>query len=86
MIFNICFLFLLQEKGVTVNALHPGVIHSELGRHLDGGMPWPFSCLFIRLLGLMSWLFFKTPKQGAQTTVHCAVAEELEDVTGQYFR
>ena len=31
-------------------------------------------------------LMFKTIVQGAQTTIHCAVAEELEGVTGKYFR
>ena len=29
-------------------------------------------------------IFAKTPKQGAQTTIYCAVSEEMEGVTGQY--
>ena len=29
-------------------------------------------------------LFFKMPPQGAQTTIYCAVSEEMEGVTGQY--
>lgn len=29
-------------------------------------------------------LFLKTPWQGAQTSVHCAVSEEMEGVSGQY--
>ena len=29
-------------------------------------------------------MFAKTPKQGAQTTIYCAVSEEMEGVTGQY--
>ena len=29
-------------------------------------------------------LFLKTPWQGAQTTIHCAVSEEMEGVTGEY--
>jgi hypothetical protein len=29
-------------------------------------------------------IFVKTPKQGAQTTIYCAVSEEMEGVTGQY--
>ena len=29
-------------------------------------------------------LFFKTPWQGAQTSIYCAVSEEMEGVTGQY--
>ena len=31
-------------------------------------------------------IIFKSVVQGAQTTIHCAVAEELEGVTGKYFR
>ena len=30
-------------------------------------------------------LIFKTPYQGAQTTICCAVSEELERVSGKYF-
>ena len=29
-------------------------------------------------------LVFKTPWQGAQTTIYCAVSEELDGVSGQY--
>ena len=31
-------------------------------------------------------LFLKTLWQGAQTTIHCAVSEELEGVSGRYYR
>ncbi|KFP24798.1 Retinol dehydrogenase 12, partial [Colius striatus] len=60
---------------VTANALHPGSVRSELVRHSL----------------VMSWLwktfsfFLKTPWEGAQTSIYCAVAEELDSVTGQYF-
>lgn len=30
-------------------------------------------------------LILKTPRQGAQTSIYCAVAEELEGVTGRHF-
>ena len=30
-------------------------------------------------------LILKTPRQGAQTTIYCAVAEKLEGVSGRYF-
>lgn len=30
-------------------------------------------------------LFLKTPWQGAQTNIYCAVAEELRGVSGKYF-
>lgn len=30
-------------------------------------------------------MILKTPQQGAQTTIYCAVAEELKGVSGRYF-
>ena len=30
-------------------------------------------------------VILKTPRQGAQTTIYCAVAEELEGVSGKFF-
>lgn len=70
----------LEGTGVTASSLHPGVIHTELGRHL--GKNW---AVLKTLLAPLFWLIFKTPQQGAQTTIHCAVSEELEGVSGQYF-
>ncbi|XP_060618423.2 retinol dehydrogenase 12-like [Anolis sagrei] len=65
----------LQGTRVTANALHPGPVASELGRH---------STILI-ILGKMLTFFLKTPQEGAQTSVYCAVAEELESVSGKYF-
>uniref|UniRef100_A0A8C3JTM1 NADP-retinol dehydrogenase n=1 Tax=Calidris pygmaea TaxID=425635 RepID=A0A8C3JTM1_9CHAR len=65
----------LQGTKVTANALHPGSVHSELVRH-SFVMTW--------LWKIFSF-FLKTPQEGAQTSVYCAVAEELDSVTGQYF-
>lgn len=31
------------------------------------------------------YLFWKTPKSGAQTSIKCAVDPDLENVTGKYF-
>lgn len=33
----------------------------------------------------MAPIVFKTPIQGSQTTIHCAVAEEVSGVSGKYF-
>ncbi|NXA86305.1 RDH12 dehydrogenase, partial [Melanocharis versteri] len=60
---------------VTANALHPGSVYSELVRH-SFVMKW--------LWKIFSF-FLKTPCEGAQTSIYCAVAEELDSVTGQYF-
>ncbi|XP_035745686.1 retinol dehydrogenase 12, partial [Egretta garzetta] len=65
----------LQGTKVTANVLHPGSVYSELVRH-SFVMTW--------LWKIFSF-FLKTPQEGAQTSVYCAVAEELDSVTGQYF-
>ncbi|XP_054017588.1 retinol dehydrogenase 12-like isoform X1 [Dryobates pubescens] len=65
----------LQGTKVTANALHPGSVSSELVRH-SFVMTW--------LWKIFSF-FLKTPVEGAQTSIYCAVAEELDSVTGQYF-
>ncbi|XP_018582818.1 retinol dehydrogenase 12 [Scleropages formosus] len=65
----------LEGSGVTVNSVHPGTVRSELVRH---------STVMSLLFTLFSFLL-KTPEEGAQTSVYCAVAEELHSVSGKHF-
>ena len=67
-----------------MNSLHPGLIKTELGRHYKVSNPFPRwqMMLVYPLMGII----FKEAAQGAQTTIYCAVAEELEGVSGKYFR
>ncbi len=68
----------LRGTGVTVNAVHPGIVASEFGGADDvGGM---FGSLF-----KLSSLISITPEKGARTSVHLASAPELADVSGKYF-
>ncbi|XP_038074271.1 retinol dehydrogenase 14-like [Patiria miniata] len=68
-----------EKAGVSVYTLHPGVINTELNRHIIHPLLLKF---FLRpLLGL----FLKTPTQGAQTTIYCAVAGELKGLSGRYY-
>lgn len=68
----------LQKFGITANAVHPGGIQTELGRHLTAD----------DLAMLAQWsdqgLEYKTPAQGAATSVWAAVAPELATVSGKY--
>ncbi|XP_067456345.1 retinol dehydrogenase 13 isoform X2 [Thunnus thynnus] len=70
----------LRDSGVSSFCLHPGVIRTELGRHVHGWFP-----LLGALLSLPSFLLMKTPWQGSQTTVYCAVTPGLEGRSGRYF-
>lgn len=70
----------LQGSGVTVYSLHPGVIRTELGRHLFSTLPrWK------RIIAMPIMMLIKTPWEGAQTTIHCAVDENLANESGFYY-
>ncbi len=63
----------LEGTGVTTYALHPGVIASDVWR----GVPWP-------LREIAKW-FMRTNEEGAATSVYCATAPELAEVSGRYY-
>lgn len=71
----------LQGTGVTCNAVHPGIVLTEIGRHMSIYKSW-IAAMFLKPL---LWLFLKTPRQGAQTTIYTAVSSDLEGVSGKYF-
>ncbi|XP_014256390.1 retinol dehydrogenase 14 [Cimex lectularius] len=67
----------LEGTGVSANCLHPGMIDSGIWRNV----PFPLN-LPIKLIAK---LFFKNPEQGAQTSVHLAVSDEVDGMNGKYF-
>ncbi|XP_015113509.1 retinol dehydrogenase 13 isoform X3 [Diachasma alloeum] len=71
----------LKGTGVTVNAVHPGIVDTELMRHMS------FTNSFIASITIKPffWLFLKTPKQGASTVLYTALDPSLDDITGAYF-
>lgn len=77
----------LQGTGVTVNALHPGIIRTEIGRYYKEAYGWP-NWLFWMVKALIApfelW-FLKSSNQGAQTSIFCCVDESLDSVSGKYF-
>lgn len=66
---------------VTVNALHPGVVDTQLFRHV-----WlianPVSEYILRPI---RYLMEKTPRLGAQTSIFLSVAPEVSCISGRYF-
>jgi NAD(P)-dependent dehydrogenase (short-subunit alcohol dehydrogenase family) len=67
----------LEGTAVTTNALHPGVVRTNLGQHTTGVIRWVFDRVGPR--------FFLTPEQGARTSLHLATSPEVEQVSGRYF-
>ncbi|XP_036950265.1 retinol dehydrogenase 12 [Acanthopagrus latus] len=70
----------LQGTGVTTYSLHPGVIRTELGRHF-----FPTIALWKKICFMPFYYLIKSPWEGAQTTIYCAVDESLENTSGLYY-
>ncbi len=68
----------LDGTGVTVHAVHPGVVASEFGSTDD------VNGLFAWLVKLGRWAFL-TPEKGARTSVYVASDPEVAARSGQYF-
>ena len=66
----------LSGTGVTVNALHPGVVSTSFGKNTRG---------WIAALSTLASPFLLTPERGAATSVYLASAPEVERVTGTFF-
>jgi NAD(P)-dependent dehydrogenase (short-subunit alcohol dehydrogenase family) len=71
----------LQGTGVTVNSCHPGLVHTNLGRHMNNRSMNFIKPLYRKLLSP----FYKTAFEGAQTQIMLAVDPKLEKVSGKYF-
>jgi len=67
----------LEGTTVTSNSVLPGVIMTNLGRHLPS---WK-----IMVSKLMGWAFMRSVEQGVATTCYVAARPELAGVSGQMF-
>ena len=71
-----------RRKGAppTANALHPGIVATDLGA--DNGLVRGWLRVRVRNLVDRSMI---TPEEGARTVVHLASSPDVEGVTGRYF-
>ncbi|XP_060727602.1 retinol dehydrogenase 14a [Tachysurus vachellii] len=69
----------LEDTGVTVNALTPGIVRTNLGRHVHVPL------LAKPLVSLASWALLRSPEEGAKTSVHLACSPDVEGVRGKCF-
>ncbi|XP_063418992.1 retinol dehydrogenase 13-like [Mytilus galloprovincialis] len=69
----------LEGTGVTTYSLHPGLIDTELKRH------WEKESIILRIFFSIGQYIVKTPEEGAQTTIYCAVDEKLTSESGKYY-
>ncbi|XP_029451109.1 retinol dehydrogenase 11-like isoform X2 [Rhinatrema bivittatum] len=64
----------LQGTGVTANSVHPGIVRTEVMRYYG----WVFRALF----HFLGFFFFKSPEEGAVSSIYCAVSEEVCSLHG----
>lgn len=81
---NVLFAFELARRaarrGVTSNAVHPGVVRSNLGT-TSGGLKGRLWGAAVKAVGPL----LLSPEKGAMTSIYCASAPELAARTGEYF-
>lgn len=68
---------LLRGTRITSNALHPGVIKTDLDRNLSAVSRFAWQA-YVKLMG-------KTVEEGAATTCYVATSEQLGNISGRYF-
>ncbi len=66
----------LKETGITVNALHPGVVGTNFGKEFGG---------IFNFLYTIGKTFMITPEKGAKTSLYLADSEAVKNITGKYF-
>ena len=66
----------LEGENITANALHPGLVGTNIAR--NNGLLGRVVNFFIGVRGV-------SPDKGAETPVHLAASPEVEGVTGKYF-
>jgi NAD(P)-dependent dehydrogenase (short-subunit alcohol dehydrogenase family) len=68
----------LAGSGRTANAVHPGGIETNLGRHMDSPL--------MRIIGgSLGWIGMKTLGQGAATQCYVAAHPGAAGITGEYW-
>jgi NAD(P)-dependent dehydrogenase (short-subunit alcohol dehydrogenase family) len=70
-----------RDKGVRAFAVHPGVIHTELGRYMTDET---MAALISRLSESPAAMAWKSPEQGAATSVWAATSSLLDGRGGEY--
>ncbi|WCL49829.1 SDR family oxidoreductase [Leptospira sp. GIMC2001] len=67
----------LKDTKVTVNALHPGFVHSQFGNNNSGFLK--------NALGVVKTFFAMNEDRGSMTSFYLCSSPDVETVTGKYF-
>ena len=68
----------LQNTGISVYIVHPGMVNTNLTRHVKDDLLYRF------LHGCQSYIY-RSPFYGAQTTLYCCLEEKISHQSGKYY-
>lgn len=68
----------LEGTGVTVNAMHPGLVRTGFGKNNS-------SSFLMKLFDPFMVLFGISAEKGADTMIYLASSDEVEGISGKYF-
>jgi retinol dehydrogenase-12 len=74
----------LEGTGVTVNALDPGIVDTNIGMN-NGWLLRVLKPVLGPLVNRLLRLKSVSAEEGARTTIYLATAPEVEEITGRYF-
>jgi retinol dehydrogenase 12 len=66
----------VEKYGITVNALHPGIVDSGFGTG-TGGL-FQFTKPFFKIFGI-------SPEKGARTSIFLSTSNDVKGISGKYF-
>ena len=69
----------LKTTNITVNAVHPGHVSTGIWNMWEN--PKWYQSLALKILNM----FLISPEEGAQTSIHLATSDEVQNITGKYF-
>ena len=72
----------LKEMDVKVFSVSPGVVFTQLGRYTRQSLGFWYTLVSYPFMKLL----FRTPREGAQTTLFCCLDETIADKSGKFFR
>ncbi len=78
---NYYFCFVLTERGIHVYSVDPGSVETPMYRHF----PFLQNPILKAIQKPIRFIVIRSPFQGAQTVLHCALSPKLGSETGLYY-
>jgi retinol dehydrogenase-12 len=66
----------LKSTGITVNALHPGVVRTNFAGEIKG---------IFSVVNAIARKLYISPEKGSETTIYLASSNDVKNITGKYF-